>query len=508
MRGKFSATVGAACVAATLIAVPSAQAAITMSNVTSPANGTYALYNTNKPNTISIVGTSNGTTGNHVDLVCYAGDTSTNLASNVAVGSNGSFSVSAASLEPAYYYRVCQLKAVPAGTTPGNLAPYTGPRLYVGDTDKYFVSGGPNNGRFYAWYLYFQQPDGGHDYNDLGDCGIDNGYLLNPDDSLASTTWYCDAWLTNQDLITSPTRSETQVDGANAYPPAGAKEINANAAPGFPRISSYSYSQSPHTGDAVIRETEPFVKCPNATYPPTSGTCPSFVSTGVTDARTFTQDDLGKVTWITDVFKSTNGKAHTVDLLWQNDQRFYGGSGGSATQVEYEFPGQSGYSMHQLGDTVKLPAEPGTILVRYHGAPDGAAHGRGAIVYNHPATAAKFIEVVSGQSDFTLHQTIKVPAHGSITLRWAYINDFEQKTVDSIAKHAAVVVQGCTVPNVAGKSLAAAKKAIKKAHCTVGKVSHAHSAKTPAGDVVSQSPKARTNVDYGTNVRLKVSSGP
>ena len=68
------------------------------------------------------------------------------------------------------------------------------------------------------------------------------------------------------------------------------------------------------------------------------------------------------------------------------------------------------------------------------------------------------------------------------------------------------VVQGCTVPNVVGKSLSAAKAAITHAHCAVGKISHKASG-VPAGLVVSQKPAKGTNVDYGTKVNLVVSNG-
>lgn len=49
VRGRFSATVAAACFAALLVAVPSAQAAVTTSNVTSPKDAAYLLYNENAP---------------------------------------------------------------------------------------------------------------------------------------------------------------------------------------------------------------------------------------------------------------------------------------------------------------------------------------------------------------------------------------------------------------------------------------------------------------------------
>jgi hypothetical protein len=66
----------------------------------------------------------------------------------------------------------------------------------------------------------------------------------------------------------------------------------------------------------------------------------------------------------------------------------------------------------------------------------------------------------------------------------------------------------CVVPNVAGKTLAAAKTALANAHCAVGTVTQAASTKVPKGDVISQSPAAGKQLAYGSKVSLVVSSGP
>jgi hypothetical protein len=256
----------------------------------------------------------------------------------------------------------------------------------------------------------------------------------------------------------------------------------------------------------VIHETSPLVKCTTTTYPPTAVSCTKFVSAGVTDTRMITQDHAGRVAWITDMFKSTDGHAHTVDFLWDNEQRFHGT--GDSTQVEYKFPGQSSYSMHVLNDSVNLPAKPGTIFVRVHGAADGdMTTGQGAIVYDRAATTAKFVYVGSGYERFTLHQTAKVPAKGSTRFRFAYVDDFHAATVASLAKNATTVFKGCTVPNVVGKTLRAAKKAILHGHCAVGKIRHVPSTTIRAGTVVFELPAPKTHVDYGTKVVLGVSKG-
>ena len=65
----------------------------------------------------------------------------------------------------------------------------------------------------------------------------------------------------------------------------------------------------------------------------------------------------------------------------------------------------------------------------------------------------------------------------------------------------------CKVPNVRGKMLPAARSAITKAQCSVGKVRRKSSNKVKRGRVISQSPKARTTLPNLGKVNLVVSRG-
>ena len=65
----------------------------------------------------------------------------------------------------------------------------------------------------------------------------------------------------------------------------------------------------------------------------------------------------------------------------------------------------------------------------------------------------------------------------------------------------------CTVPALAGEALAAAKSALKAAHCDVGAETKKASSSVAKGDVISSSPAAGTVEAAGTKVKLKVSSG-
>ena len=65
----------------------------------------------------------------------------------------------------------------------------------------------------------------------------------------------------------------------------------------------------------------------------------------------------------------------------------------------------------------------------------------------------------------------------------------------------------CVVPKLKGKTLRAAKLAIKRAHCSVGKVTRAFSAKVKKGRVLSQKPKPGTKLAAGAKVRFTLSKG-
>jgi beta-lactam-binding protein with PASTA domain len=88
--------------------------------------------------------------------------------------------------------------------------------------------------------------------------------------------------------------------------------------------------------------------------------------------------------------------------------------------------------------------------------------------------------------------TVKLDADTSVTATFA---------------PAAQTTPRCIVPNVKGKRLKPAKKAIKLAHCSVGKVTKAFSATVKRGHVIAQKPRAGKKLAPGAKVRLRVSKG-
>jgi len=433
-----------------LVMTPAAHAAITASQITTPSDPSFFVADEDaSTQTFAISGTTTGGTpaADKVDVLCYYGGTSVTIASNVALASDGSFSVASADLNT-ILDKTCRLRAVPAGTSPSSLTPYSGPLIGVGERDTSKVATGPNTGSAYDYYLYASQTSAAFDYVSVGSCGVYDGYLFDSTYTLTTVTFWCNAGLFGTGGV-GQTRSEVQVDGANAYLPWSASLINSAAA-GFPALT-YSYSVDPHTGDLVIHEADPLVKCTDATYPPTTVSCATYVPTGVTDNRTITQDHDGHIAWIRDVFTSTDNTAHSVDLQWDNWQRFHP-SAGDSSQLEYEFPGQTSFATHVSNDTVSLPASPGTIFVKMNGAADGdQATGQGAIVFDRPATTAIFHTTAGYAEDFTLQQTATVPAGGSTRFQFAYVQDYHAATVASLATTASTAFLNTVAVTRSGK---------------------------------------------------------
>jgi PASTA domain len=65
----------------------------------------------------------------------------------------------------------------------------------------------------------------------------------------------------------------------------------------------------------------------------------------------------------------------------------------------------------------------------------------------------------------------------------------------------------CTVPNVKGKTIAAARSAIRARQCSVGRIRRAYSARVKAGRVIGQAPRAGARLRAGAKVNLVLSKG-
>lgn len=430
---KRGALAGLLAAVAALVLAPAAMAAITSSQVTSPADPSFAVADYDAPNTIAVAGTTDGTAGDKVDLRCYYEGGSDLLVAEVAVEPDGSFSEPAAELAN-IAERACRLRAVPAGSEPVDPSPFAGPVMATGARETFALGSGPNAGAFADYFVWGQQLTAAAEYVSAGACGISEAFLVDGGFESTASTFQCNDYWDRFNAFPhgGATRSEIQVDGENAYLPAGASSINSEAS-GFPALT-YSYSQNPLTGDLTIEETDPLVKCPDPEYPPSMSSCESFESAGVRVDRTIEQTEGGHLMTISDRFVSTDGKPHSLDLLPENDQTF----GGNGEQIAYRFPGEASYSTHAEGENVSFgDATPGTVYIEVEGSPDGdPTTGRGAIVFDHPSSPAHFKLITSSVSEFFFNQSVDVPPGGSTRVRFAYVHAYTQAEVDALVQQA------------------------------------------------------------------------
>jgi hypothetical protein len=70
-----------------------------------------------------------------------------------------------------------------------------------------------------------------------------------------------------------------------------------------------------------------------------------------------------------------------------------------------------------------------------------------------------------------------------------------------------LIPKRCVVPKVKGKTLKAAKRAIRAHACTTGRIKHAASRTVKKGRVISQKPKPGRRLKHGAKVNLVVSKG-
>jgi hypothetical protein len=420
LRRAVGLTALLAGVGATTLGVSApANASVTVSNIDTPADGTSYLVTDDSPGTIvTVAGTSNGSTGDLLDVRCYIrADTWTIVATNVPVQANGTFSTTMGTSDP---WGTCVLRAVPAGWPSGHsTTSFTGPRVTSEWLASYKINTGPNAGTTIDYYAAFQSPRAFNDYGSVTAGGLYNSRLTYATGYSSNRLWNQNAALTrNEDGV----RSFLKVDGRNAFGPYSAAALYAEAvdASGLPGLS-YSAGKDATTGVTTIHETNPIVVCPSETFPPTSASCPQFRTAGVRLERTIVTDDGGRQVHFTDVWRSTDGRAHTVSAHY--DQSVQGADPTVGTlSVGLKLPWLSTAYQTFAGDvahpgTTKVP---GTIFVRSDNtAPDGStAHPRGAITFDTAPgqVRRKF------NSNFTLRdEGIAVPAGGTRTVRHDYV---------------------------------------------------------------------------------------
>jgi hypothetical protein len=527
-----------------LVGAATAGATITKTSVTTPGNPFYApAWNSDagatNPN-FTIAGTSDGTAGDAVDVICvYGGNNYNMFATNVPVNADGTWSISTNASGP--NDSTCTIRAIPHATSftiPADQSPFTGPfSTFSYFYDSMVGGSGPNSA---TQYDYFADMWGQHGHAEMyssGSDGLEYQYSLYPNGNAGGYGWYISAYLPTYDYVTG-TRGSIQVDGHDAFNSYGASYVwneNPNFSynnTGLPPLSFGMAVQS--SGNNFSIEGEQLVTCPpSATYPYGSGNCASFSNSNVQFQRTVLQAAQGELTYITDTLTSTDGNSHMVNLRYNENY-------GSSSRAQFAFPGDVGLNPYSSGDVRggPFPAQ-GTVWAtpdyRY---PTSVQYPAGSLTWNTAPDQARFSGCCGNVSDFVFDYLKRtVPASGSLTLRFAFVtasNDADNASLTAAARSAftppppappappakpapkpapapapAIVARKCIVPKIAkGMKLAVAENKIQAAECIVGRVAKVHSKKIKKGRVVSQTVAAGTAVPFGSPVGLAVSSGP
>jgi hypothetical protein len=619
---RIAATVTA--LLAMAVAPAAAEAAVTSSSITgwtqanpsAPANDPYLISFDNNPTTLTVTGTAVGT--GTVDVVCYFGSPGSVqdavLESAVTVTS-GKFTASNQHLQSIAGH-ACRLRAVPTGAEgTSDTSDFAGPNVAVSEAalPVATIGSGLNSGTPYndyvndvtlTGYAAWGSPGITPAANEVG-CG---GPFAAPIDSYFDVGNFavdCMGSLLSNDLDAFGGRSEVQIDGHNAYDPGSAQALFAAAGghvasqnlPGFPTDLTDHVTWDPTTGLLSSQSEESWVECSGGNEQvQTFLTCPNFVNSGVQLARTITTSDGGRVVTMTDTWSSTDGKPHSLDLLYDDYVGLFGAATGDRG---YEFPGQTGFSEFGPGTDIPGPSSaPGSILVRTNvtaadGSPSEAA---GAITFGTAPSEFRF----ASNNEFEEHNVLQVPGGGSASLSYVYSVGYSVADVSQLALTAqdrfvppsvvigsaasgtatstatatlsgtagagsgiqSLVVDGqsvpvasngtwtaqvplssgtntitavltdgagetaqaqvaivynppapllpaakCKVPKTKGMKLKAAEKALRRAHCKVGKVKRQQSRTVRSGRVTSTNPHAGRVLKPGTRIKLFVSKG-
>jgi hypothetical protein len=376
------------------LALPAAaSAAVTTSNVTSPADLSYFLDDDNATTapSITVSGTSNGTTGDTVDIICTWDGTSTStFANGVAVSADGAFS----STQPLNTIddNTCILRATDPSDSgsPSAYHRYRGPRVAVSNLGvPATVPDGPNAGVVYGWFGSAQGLGGIFDFTATGDDGLEQswGYTaFSWEDSYQ--VWSTGGEISGTDEGGSGTRSRLVVDGRNGYTAYDATssfgdgdggDPDSDELAGLPGITFTAQVDGPVT---TFRESSQIVRCPTDTASPNAIDCTSWIATGIRLDRTWTVRE-GRLAGLSDVYTSTDGAAHTVNAITYSEV--------DTDELGYRFAGADHYEHMDAGVTFGA-AEMGPGPFYFSGYeidddPDGTENAQFGVVY--PASPAQ-----------------------------------------------------------------------------------------------------------------------
>jgi Glucodextranase, domain B/PASTA domain len=439
-----SSRLGAVCAGfatcAALFGAAPAMATVTHTQITSPGDPYYSIANeANSTETRTVTGTSDGTTGDVVDLRCYQGGStqSPNPGQDIPVNADGSFSGDVDLFDISDNGHGCILRAVPDGTTPDNTAPYAGPRMLItyfqppAESGTYQVHGGSDTVSPH-WFGAF---DGLTASTYMYDVSSDGLYYFSPTNpnTLLNHGWWegyppveygAALYQGNQDGDASSIR----IDSKNAYTVAGLPYADydgggpeGNTFPAGVSTPEVSISQDGN-GMITILEQQPLYFCSDTTFPPNAARCATVSSAGVRLDRTLQSSDGGKTFTVTDNFVSSDGAQHTVGTNYYNEANNY------YNYVLFRMPGEQSGTLHDSGDLFNWQSAPATMF--WFDSSDEGTSGSGALTELQKPDSTTWSGYYYWYQNYG---STTVPAGGSASLTHVYQVAFKAAEIEQAA---------------------------------------------------------------------------
>jgi len=400
-----------------------ASAAVSTTTITAPLDGAhYFVDDTNSDpiETVTVTGTSDGTTGDTLDIRCFRVAESQGWEDGpfaVPVQADGTFSVE---MPITSAKATCRLRAVPDSFASGDsLAGFTGPTITTEYLTSTKVASGPNAGMTYDFDAVYQGSKAWSEFFSAGRGGLYNDQLSYPGGVSSQTFWAAAAALPHR---YGAYTSAVHIDGKNAFSPYTAQSaLNFVDRPGAPALT-YSAHRDVDTGILTIHETDPYVVCPSTTqYPPPSDDCPEFVSAGVRLERTYTLHDGDRQVYVRDVWRSTDGKVHSIAPVYLDDvASYYDDVANEVSKVGLKLGAGAFFTYPGSPTTYPAPTPLAkSLLIRDNNtAPDGDLYvPRGAATFDFPNTVEwEQNSVINLQAS-----SFSVPADGSRLIRQSFV---------------------------------------------------------------------------------------
>ncbi|HEX4109116.1 MAG TPA: Ig-like domain-containing protein [Solirubrobacteraceae bacterium] len=428
-----------------LLAPAAARAGVSASAIAVPASPFVPAPYDESPGasnpTYAFSGSSNGSTGDAVDLDCLhgtlaAGASSTTLASAAPVGADGAWHTT--QRVGAIAGQACRLVAVPAGSPPpanlGALVPISAFPDAVSDLTV--PAGAAQNAGVQYGFTVTAPGAGAVDrLAQAGEIaagcgGIEQTPLASGTLLAYSPAWLCGAGFAASDAL-DPARSQILIDGRPGYLPATADGLYGSGAQAAGEVAAGLGSDQDQVsvagagaGELTVTEQEPVLECSGAdAYPPTASSCPSFVASGVYLQRQLVTSDGGQVVQVQDTW-SAPGAGHALDLLY--DERL-----GSVGSPQFAIPAAEPFASYGAGQALGPFSGAGTMAAEVDPGAGAGQDPGAALTWEQPPQQIVF----AAPDDPMLHYSAVLPAGGALTLRFLY-------AAASSAPAAAGLVQG------------------------------------------------------------------